>query len=194
MEKNTYICYAMLICSVVSDSLQPHGLWPTRLLCPRDPPGKNTRVSCHFLFQGIFPTQGSNPGLPHCSWTLYCLSHQGSLVYVYVYIHMCVCVGVCVCLQVNGWPVGRSSWCGGGGETQGQLPGSPKTLFATRSIVNSHPRKFANITAFSVSCHQCYQNLWGHCPYWGMCSEFTVVLLFWVLPSRRPSTCDESLL
>ena len=94
MEKNTYICYAMLICSVVSDSLRPHGLWPIRLLCPRDPPGKNTRVSCHFLFQGIFPTQGSNPGLPHCSWTLYCLSHQGSLVYVYVYIHMCVCVCV----------------------------------------------------------------------------------------------------
>ena len=30
------------------------------------------------LFQGIFPTQGSNPGLPHCRWILYQLSHQGS--------------------------------------------------------------------------------------------------------------------
>ena len=45
--------------SVVSDSLQPHGLQPTRLLCPWDFPGKNTGVGCHFLLQGIFLTQGS---------------------------------------------------------------------------------------------------------------------------------------
>ncbi|CAI9165931.1 unnamed protein product [Rangifer tarandus platyrhynchus] len=32
---------------------------PARLLCPRDSPGKNTRVGCHALLQGIFPTQGS---------------------------------------------------------------------------------------------------------------------------------------
>ena len=38
-------------CSVVSDSLRPHGLWPPRLLCPWDSPGKNTGVGCHFLFQ-----------------------------------------------------------------------------------------------------------------------------------------------
>ena len=50
----------------------------TRLLCPWDFPGKNTGVDCHFLLQGIFPTQGSNPGLLHCRWMLYCLSHQGS--------------------------------------------------------------------------------------------------------------------
>ena len=43
-----------------------------------DSPGKNTRVGCHALLQGIFPTQGSNPGLPHCRQILYCLSHQGS--------------------------------------------------------------------------------------------------------------------
>ena len=46
--------------SVVSDSLQCYGLEPARLLCPWDSPGKDTGVSCHFLFQGIFPTQGSN--------------------------------------------------------------------------------------------------------------------------------------
>ena len=39
----------------MSDSLQPHGL-PTRLLCPRNSPGKNTGVGCHSLLQGIFPT------------------------------------------------------------------------------------------------------------------------------------------
>ena len=40
--------------------------------------GKNTGVGCHALLQGIFPTQGSSPGLPHCRQILYCLSHQGS--------------------------------------------------------------------------------------------------------------------
>ena len=43
-----------------------------------DSPGKNTGVGCHALLQGIFPTQGLNPGLPHCRQILYCLSHQGS--------------------------------------------------------------------------------------------------------------------
>ena len=40
--------------------------------------GKNTGVGCHALLQGIFPAQGLNPGLSHCRWILYCLSHQGS--------------------------------------------------------------------------------------------------------------------
>ena len=43
-----------------------------------DSPGKNTRVGCHALHQGIFPTQGSHPGLPHCRWILYHFSYQGS--------------------------------------------------------------------------------------------------------------------
>ena len=64
--------------SVVSDSLRPHGLKPTRLLCPWDFPGKSTRVGCQFHLQGIFLTQGLNPGLPLCRQTLYPLSHQGS--------------------------------------------------------------------------------------------------------------------
>ena len=59
--------------------LQVHGLQPARLLCPWDFPGKNTGVGCHFLLQGIFPTQRSNTGLLHCRLILYQLSHQGSL-------------------------------------------------------------------------------------------------------------------
>ena len=55
--------YACSVASVISDSLQPHGLWPAKLLCPRDSPGKNTGVGCHALLQGIFPTPGSNPCL-----------------------------------------------------------------------------------------------------------------------------------
>ena len=58
-------------------------------------PGKNTGVGCHFLLQGIFPTQGSNPGLLHCRQTLYHLSQQGSLQ--------------CRRPQLNSW-VGKIPW------------------------------------------------------------------------------------
>ena len=59
--------------SVMSDSLQPHGLYS-----PRNSLGQNTGVGSLFLLQGIFPTQGSNPGLPHWRQILYQLSHKGS--------------------------------------------------------------------------------------------------------------------
>ena len=69
-------------CCLVAKScmtlLQPHGLWPTRLLCPWDFPGKNTGVGCHFLLQGIFLTQGSNPGVLHWQVDSLPLSHLGS--------------------------------------------------------------------------------------------------------------------
>ena len=59
--------------SVVSDPLWPHGLYS-----PWNSPGQNTGVGSPSLLQRIFPTQGSNPGLPHCRWILYQLSHKGS--------------------------------------------------------------------------------------------------------------------
>ena len=59
--------------SVVSSSLGPHGL-----NSPWNFPGQNTGVGSHSLLQGILPTQGSNPDLPHCRQILYQLSHQGS--------------------------------------------------------------------------------------------------------------------
>ena len=46
--------------------------------CPWNSPGQNTGVGSLFLLQGIFPTQGLKPGLPHCRWTLYQLSNKGS--------------------------------------------------------------------------------------------------------------------
>ena len=55
---------ACSVASVVSDSLWPRGLWPTRLLCPWDSPGKNAGMSCYALLQGIYPTQRSNLHLP----------------------------------------------------------------------------------------------------------------------------------
>ena len=68
----------MVAKSFMSNSLWPYGLSPARLLCPWDSSGKNTRVDCHFLIQGIFSTQGSNPGLLHCRQILYLLHHEGS--------------------------------------------------------------------------------------------------------------------
>ena len=62
----------------MSDSLQPHGLYPARLFCPWNSPGKNTGVGCHSLLQGIFPTLGLNLGFLLCRQILYCLNHQGS--------------------------------------------------------------------------------------------------------------------
>ena len=56
-----YLLCAVLSRSVVSDSLQPHGLLPDSSV-HGDSPGKNTGVGCHALLQGIFLTQGSNPG------------------------------------------------------------------------------------------------------------------------------------
>ena len=58
-----------------------------------DSPGKNTGVDCHALLQGIFPTQGSNPGLPHCSRILYQLINQGSLLWVSSSIQFCPLCG-----------------------------------------------------------------------------------------------------
>ena len=54
------VCVCACVHSVMSDSLQTHGLQPARLLCPWDFPGKNTGVGCHFLLYGVFPTQELN--------------------------------------------------------------------------------------------------------------------------------------
>ena len=60
-------------CSVVPDSLQPHGLYS-----PWNSPGQNTGVGSLSLLQGIFLTQGWNPGLLHCRQILYQLNHKRS--------------------------------------------------------------------------------------------------------------------
>ena len=49
--------------SFVSGSLQRHGLWPTRFLCPWNFPSKNPKGGCHFLLPGVFP-KGSEPVSP----------------------------------------------------------------------------------------------------------------------------------
>ena len=73
---STSFCCEYNCCCFVTKScptlLWPHWLYPTRLLCPCDFPGKTTGVGCHALLQGIFPTQCPNPHLLHCRQIFYC--------------------------------------------------------------------------------------------------------------------------
>ena len=77
-EKQSWSYCESESCSVVSDSLQPHGLYS-----PWNSPGQNTGVGSLSVLQGIFPTQGSNPGLPHCKQILYQLSHKANPLLYY---------------------------------------------------------------------------------------------------------------
>ena len=84
----------MCVCvshSVMSDSLWPHGLWPARPLCPWNSPGNNSGLGCYSLIQGIFLTQGSNPGLLDWSQILYPLSHQGLHLFISFLIVLSLC-------------------------------------------------------------------------------------------------------
>ena len=73
------LCWVALSHSVVSNSLRPHDCCPPGSSVHGDSPGKNTGVGSPSLFQGIFPTQGSNPVLLHCRQILYHLKYPGSL-------------------------------------------------------------------------------------------------------------------
>ena len=64
-----YQHHLVLSRSVIPNSLQPHGLYPS---VHGDSPGKNAGVGYHALLQGIFPTQGTNLGLPHCRQIHFC--------------------------------------------------------------------------------------------------------------------------
>ena len=77
-SSTTWEAPCMLSHSIVSGSLQPHRLPQPGSSVDGDSPGRNTGVGCHALLQGIFPTQGWNPGLLHCRLILYHLSHQGN--------------------------------------------------------------------------------------------------------------------
>ena len=58
-----FVCVCVSVCVCVFVAQLSLTLCDSRLLCPWDSPGKNTEASCHFLLQGIFPTQGLNPSL-----------------------------------------------------------------------------------------------------------------------------------
>ena len=96
----------------MSEYLQPHGPWPTRLLCPWNSPGQITGVGSCSLLKGIFPTQGSNLGLLHCRRILYCLNHQGNPGKDTEYgIGILLSdLGMCICGRRHPW--GRTDYSG----------------------------------------------------------------------------------
>ena len=63
LEKLAVFSLLVYACSVLSNTLWPHGLYPARFLCPWDFSGKNAGVGCHSLLQGTFQSKGSNPCL-----------------------------------------------------------------------------------------------------------------------------------
>ena len=77
--------------SVVSDLCDPVDCSPPGSSVHGDSPGKNTGVGCHALLQGIFRTQGLNPGLPYCRRLLYYLSPQESLLITFKSYKLHVC-------------------------------------------------------------------------------------------------------
>ena len=73
-----FFCLVSCVHAQLRPTLQLHGLQPTRLLSPQDSQGKNTGLGSHSLLEGIFQTQGLNPGLLHCRQIIYHLIYQGS--------------------------------------------------------------------------------------------------------------------
>ena len=78
-KQTVCVCVCVCVCDLVmSDSLWPHELQPTKLCHPWKSPGKCIVVGFHSLLPEIFPTQGPNLCLQYCRQILYHLSHQGS--------------------------------------------------------------------------------------------------------------------
>ena len=71
----SFMCLVVQSCLTLCD---PMDCTPPGTSVHGASPSKNTGMGCHTLLQGIFPTHGLNPGLPHCRWIFYCLSYQGS--------------------------------------------------------------------------------------------------------------------
>ena len=77
LQNNSTFSSSCLVAKLCPILLWPHGLQPTRVLYLWDFPGKNTGVGCHFLLQGIFLTQGSNPRPLHWQVDSLPLHHLG---------------------------------------------------------------------------------------------------------------------
>ena len=75
---STITCLLCLVTQLCLTLCDPMGCSPPDSSVHGDSTGKNTGVGCHAFLDGIFPTEGLNPGLLHHRWILYRLSHQGS--------------------------------------------------------------------------------------------------------------------
>ena len=159
----------------------------------------NTGVSCHALFQEIFPTQGSNPGLPHCRQTLYCLSYQGSPGGVQIFATLCT---VAHQAPVSIGFSRREYWRG--------LPSTPPGVFSTQGLNQSllcplhwqvsslplaPPGKSLGRAVFSLSCltdrmrptHIMEGNL-----LYSKCTDLNVCLIQEIPSQQHPHMFDQT--
>ena len=122
-QSHARCCTCLLSCVRLLASPMDHSLPGTSV--HGDSPGKNTGVGYHFLFQGIFPTQGSNPCLPHSRQILYHLRHQGS---------PWILEGeACAFFRVSSWPRNRTR--------VSCIAGSYFTSWATREPPSRYPHE-----------------------------------------------------
>ena len=119
---------------------------PARLLCPLDSPGKNTRVGCHALLQGIFPTQESNHGLLHCRRILQQLSYQGLKHFTLLFSGSVVSDSLRHHESQHARPPCPSS-------TPGVHPNSCLSSRVGDAIQPSHPPSSPSLLTFNLSQH-----------------------------------------
>ena len=122
--ESMYVLCCVHVHSVMSSSLRCHGL-PTTLLYPWDFSCKNTGVGCHFLLQGIFPTQGSYPLLLHLlHWQVGSLAAEPlgkpplrayASMFMCMYTHIVTRVFICIytCIQIIHTLIPLSEWVSG---------------------------------------------------------------------------------
>ena len=111
-------CFCFCFFYISSRSVKSDSLWPHGLYSPWNSPGQNTGEGNLSLLQGIFPTQGLNPGLLHCRWILYQLSHKGSPILLFwvasqSFLSSWWCFGSSATLGTwQGWGMGSSLFPG----------------------------------------------------------------------------------
>ena len=83
--QHLFVDFLFVLVTQSCPTLRPYGLVAHQAPLSMGFPGKKTGVGCHFVLQGVFPIQGSIPGLLHCRQFLYCLSHQGRLFFFFFF-------------------------------------------------------------------------------------------------------------
>ena len=160
------LCLVAQWCLTLCD---PMGCSPPGSSVHGDSPVKNTRVGCHALLQGLFPTQGSKPGVPCCRQILYHLSHQGSP-------------------RILQWVA--YSFSRGSSQPRNQLGIS---AFQVNSLLAELPGKLQYLYACVLSCFSCVQlfaTLWTIACQAPLSMEILQArILEWVaMPSSRGSS------
>ena len=175
-------------CSVTSDFMTAWTVQPARLLCPWDFPGKDTRVGCQLLFQGIFLTQGSNPHLLHWQAHSLPLSHPYIYGSPYIYVHTLIfrmllllflgcgfvvfdfpCIG---CLIVSSMSMSSSSSVPFSGPLAASSTGVQTSERQVGGVRGREPRAGTSSGCQRVWQGLCLQSLCNCLGFWDTCAKY----------------------